>query len=69
LRDGARGPNLTAMNNFLALLLVLVTVLGAAVYYRAASPKSQELGRLTYGAGMLVILLCLGWVVRGVFGR
>lgn len=35
---------------------VLAIVIGALVYALAANAKVQEMGRLTFGAGMLVTL-------------
>jgi Na+/phosphate symporter len=39
---------------FIALVPVLVMVVGALVYGLSANPKVQEMGRLAFGAGLLV---------------
>ncbi len=40
-------------------LSVLIAVIGALVYALSANPKLQELGRLSFGAGLLAFLICL----------
>lgn len=36
---------------------LLVAVIGAALYLMASNGKAQEIGRITYGAGLLAFLL------------
>ena len=38
-------------------LSLLVCVIGALVYALSANPKMQELGRLSFGCGLLAFLL------------
>lgn len=42
------------------LISLIVSVIGAAVYYVAPSAKLQELGRIAYFAGLLVFLFQIG---------
>ena len=39
------------------LLPLLVSILGVLLYALAANPKGQEIGRLAYACGLLVVLL------------
>lgn len=41
---------------FTIVLPLLVCILGVLVYALASNSKTQELGRLAYGAGLLVTL-------------
>ena len=50
-------------------LPLLICVLGLLVYALAANPKVQELGRLSFFAGLLVFLLQIGEHIVSVFGK
>jgi Na+/phosphate symporter len=40
-------------------LSLLVAVVGLLMYALCANPKLQEIGRISYGVGMLAFLLCI----------
>jgi len=40
-------------------LSLLVAVIGVLMFALAANPKLQEIGRLSYAAGLLAFLICL----------
>lgn len=40
-------------------LSVLVAVIGVLMYALCASPKLQEIGRMSFQAGLLAFLLCV----------
>jgi Na+/phosphate symporter len=49
----------------IAIVPVLAILLGAITYFAATNPKTAELGRLTFGAGVLVLVYLLsGHTVR-----
>lgn len=50
---------------FTALLPALIALAGLVVYVLAGNPKAQELGRLMFACGLLVVCLVLaGRMVR-----
>jgi len=49
-------------------LSVFVAFLGALVYMLSANPKFQELGRVSFFAGMLAFLICVCEHGGKVFG-
>ncbi len=42
-----------------AMVPIIFIILGAFVYILAANPKAQELGKLTFAAGMFALLFTL----------
>jgi len=42
------------------VLPLVVTVLGILVYLLAANPKAQEMGKIAYFVGLLVLVAALG---------
>lgn len=53
----------------IAIVPVLAIILGALVYGLATNGKVQELGRLTFGAGMLVWIFQLASRTVELFSR
>lgn len=48
-----------------ALLPALVALVGLVIYVLASNPKAAEIGRIMFGAGLLVVCLVLaGRMVR-----
>jgi hypothetical protein len=47
------------MSIMTVLLPLAFTILGALVYALAANPKASEMGRLTFGAAVLVLIYVL----------
>lgn len=46
----------------IAVIPFIVLVVGALVYALSSNPKASELGRLSFAAGLLVLLLSLAHV-------
>jgi hypothetical protein len=57
---------LTGMTIFVSLLVALI---GLLMYALAANPKLQEIGRISYFAGLLAFLLQFGPSVVALFGN
>lgn len=45
-------------------LSLLVALIGLVAYALATNPKAQEVGRLSFGCGLLAFLLAVSKVIR-----